>query len=220
MDSSGGGICQEAERPCRVCLQRMERIFLLVSQTTRLEQTILLNLKEKRENRHKESNRLEDLLEVFQYTQCSEPRDKIYGFLGLSHDCQASGSLQVDYSMSLFQLYVEVVMFFCRSKLLRNGSTNDLDRSMRVVRFSQMVLGLLGNPERESERLLITSDPIQASGAIGGPILTLGPTYNEMISSYNETKELKLCFESCYYRPQDIQRLMEGYESYEPVLYI
>lgn len=47
--------------------------------------------------------KLETLIEDFQYTMCEEPRDKIYGFLGLAHDCQ-DGSIQADYLKPLFGL--------------------------------------------------------------------------------------------------------------------
>jgi hypothetical protein len=47
----------------------------------------VLKLYEQREGRHGDTNRLEMLLENFADSQCTELRDKIYGFLGLAHDC-------------------------------------------------------------------------------------------------------------------------------------
>jgi hypothetical protein len=90
------------------------------------------NISNKRRDRHGYSNQLEILLESFQDAECQNPRDKIFGFLGLAHDCQ-DGSIQVDYGKPLFDLYAEVIFFFCRRKLFANGATNDLDRSMRLV---------------------------------------------------------------------------------------
>jgi hypothetical protein len=69
-----------------------------------------LKLKKQREGRHGEMNQLEQLLETYVHTGCQEPRDKIYGFLGLAHDCQ-NGSLNVDYSKPLLDLYMEVIAF-------------------------------------------------------------------------------------------------------------
>jgi hypothetical protein len=64
----------------------------------------VLKLYEQREGRHGDTNRLEMLLENFADSQCTELRDKIYGFLGLAHDCQ-DDQITVDYSKSLFDLY-------------------------------------------------------------------------------------------------------------------
>lgn len=74
------------------------------------EAVLPLKLKKHREGRHGDINKLEQLLETFAYTDCQEPRDKIYGFMGLAHDCQ-NGPLKVNYSISLLDLYKEVVAF-------------------------------------------------------------------------------------------------------------
>ena len=170
------------------------------------------NIHIKRNGRHGSSNRLETLLEDFQYTMCEEPRDKIYGFLGLAHDCQ-DGSIQADYSKPLFELYYDVIRFFCRRRLLRDGSPNDVDRSMRVVRFSQLVQKLLGGldhlpPFSRSDEL------VQARGALAGHIVSLGPTFSEMISSSVANKSWKLNFSDHYALPDDIEELRKANEAY------
>jgi hypothetical protein len=51
------------------------------------EVVLPLKLKKHREGCHRDINKLEQLLETFAYTDCQEPRDKIYGFMSLAYDC-------------------------------------------------------------------------------------------------------------------------------------
>jgi hypothetical protein len=74
------------------------------------EGTLPFKLEKQRRGRHGDTGRLEVLLANFSNAQCKEPRDKIYDFLGLAHDCQ-NDSLPVDYSKSLLDLYSDVVRF-------------------------------------------------------------------------------------------------------------
>jgi hypothetical protein len=67
-----------------------------------------LRLAEQREHRHGDSFLLANLVNVCQNSLCEEPRDKIYGFVGIAHDCQ-DASLPVDYSKSLFEVYEDVI---------------------------------------------------------------------------------------------------------------
>lgn len=72
------------------------------------EHNLICKLDEKRKGRHGSDNRLERLLEDFQYAGCKDRRDKVYGLLGLAYDCQ-DGSVEPDYTKSLFGLYTDVL---------------------------------------------------------------------------------------------------------------
>jgi hypothetical protein len=184
-------------------------------------------LDSKRKGRHTQSNRLEVLMEDFQNAQCTEPRDKVYGFLGMAHDCQ-DGIIEADYTKPLFDLYADVIAFFCRRRKFQNGSSNDLDRAMRVVRFSQLVQKLLGgatytiakpmNAASSQAALTRTSQIIQARAAITGEILDIGPTYQDMLSYSSANKRWRLSFEKWYSLPSHIQTLREVSEAYSLVL--
>ncbi|KAE9367276.1 HET-domain-containing protein, partial [Stipitochalara longipes BDJ] len=69
-----------------------------------------LKLSHSRQGRHGDSFLLANLMETCKDSLCEEPRDKVYGYLGIAHDCQ-DGSLPIDYSKSLFELYEDVVRF-------------------------------------------------------------------------------------------------------------
>ena len=98
--------------------------------TARKNQAI--TLADQREGLHGDSYLLANLMEACKDSLCEEPRDKIYGFVGIAHDCQ-DGSLPVDYGKSLFELYEDVVRFQYRSY----RSTNFKPKT--IVHFSQSV---------------------------------------------------------------------------------
>jgi hypothetical protein len=145
----------------------------------------------------------------------------------MAHDCQ-EGIIEADYTKPLSDLYADVIAFFCRMRKFQNGAWNDLDRSMRVVRFSQLVQELLGgatydiakpmNASSSQAALTYTSQIVQTRAAIIGEILDIGPTYQEMISSGSANKRWRLSFEKWYSLPSHIQTLREASEAYSLVL--
>jgi len=76
-------------------------------------------------------NNLEHLIESFQESLCSDPRDKVYGLLGLADDCQ-EGQLEVDYSRTLFEVYSNVIDLYYTTRR-RQGP------SQHTPRFSQIL---------------------------------------------------------------------------------
>ncbi|PMD29386.1 HET-domain-containing protein, partial [Hyaloscypha variabilis F] len=91
--------------------------FFLYARTRSIESVIApaLKLFNSREDRHGDSFLLANLMEACKESLCEEPRDKVYGYIGIAHDCQ-DGSLPIDYSKSLFELYEDVVQFYYRNK--------------------------------------------------------------------------------------------------------
>lgn len=177
---------------------------------------IMKDLDAKRKGRHDDSNRLEVLIEDFQYAQCAENRDKIYGFLGLAHDCE-DGSIEPDYTRPLFDLYSDTIKFFHRPRLLPNGDTGELDRSMRVVRFSQLIQRQLGGGIFSLAKSTST-EIFQAKAVIVSRVLQLGPTYDEMISSSAANQKWLSTFQIHYPLPQHIRQLREANEAYSEIL--
>lgn len=98
-------------------------------------------LAKQREDRHGDSFLLANLIEVCQESLCEEPKDKIYGFVGVAHDCQ-DDSLPVDYSKSLFELYEDVI----RHQYHWTKENPDMPTAnMRtIMHFSQVVQKVLG----------------------------------------------------------------------------
>jgi len=71
-----------------------------------------------------DENQIEILLENFQYAKCEDLTDKIYDFLGLTHGRQ-DGSLEADYSKSIFNLYADILRSFHHWRVHQNGLTNN-----------------------------------------------------------------------------------------------
>ena len=223
----------------RIPESQLSRYRIWGSGTFEKERLRIHNLYQKRLDRHGESNRLENLLEDFEYAQCAEVRDRIFGFLGLAHDFQ-EGLIQVNYSRQLFELYEDVVMFFCRPWLFLNGDSNVLDRATKVIRFSAMVQRLLGQPEFPLSPPRSTTSPFEtfsteavqdlplpsvsskkAIALLGfevGQILHLGPTYQDMISSSKANKSWVSSFASHYPLAQQTRSIREANEAYMPIL--
>ena len=77
-----------------------------------------------------EASRLETLLHEFYDAECSEPRDKVYGMLGISADCgelQHSDSVELtqfrgpqpDYSKHIVEVYFDVLLYLRDESSLR-----------------------------------------------------------------------------------------------------
>lgn len=178
----------------------------------------MYQLNKKRLGRHGDSNKLEQLLEDFQAAQCTEVRDKIYGFLGLAHDCEDS-NIVADYSKPVYELYSDIIRFFCRRRLLQEGGTNEVDRAMRLLRFSQIVYRMLQAPKPSCETSgALSSTVYQAKAAVWGSILELGPTYDDMISSSAANKSWKISYKAHYPFPEDRKKLLESNEAYNDIL--
>jgi len=96
-------------------------------------QTLLMR---RRLSRYPRLNPLGTWLRIVCYDdlRTSEPRDLIYGMLGISSDCQG-GVLKPDYDKPLLHVFLEA-LFFCRSA--RNWQDNDI--------FEQMMAEKLGLP--------------------------------------------------------------------------
>lgn len=177
-------------------------------------------LDEKRRGQHGPANRLEQLLADFQHAQCRETRDKIYGFLGLAHDCPPE--LRADYSKSLFDIYAEVLDTFSRPRNLPNGQKNTVDRMMRVVGYSQLVQRLLApevsyGPSSDSSKVY-QAQCIMAWGAITHRINHLGPARDRIVASIAANKQWRQSFARYFSLPQDVQLLLEANEAYFPVI--
>ena len=212
----------------RVCIgrhsEKWEEFLESLSQHARKydelsdQMRIIKNLDQKRRGRLDDTSRLEKLLEDFRYAECQEPRDRIYGLLGLAHDCQDQ-SIKADYTKSTFDLYTEVMGKFSRTqrtKGRRTGSSTAFDRSMRVVYFSQLVSSILGRPAYPH---LETGTRVLAIAAVAGEILDLGPTHVEILDDARKLKLWKSAYQTHYTYPTTQKKVREAIAAYDYFLY-
>jgi hypothetical protein len=95
----------------------------------------VLKFKKLRETKYLASRLLRNLLNDHQDAECKDPRDKIYGLVGLSTDCFRR--LPMDYRKTFWEIYKDVVTVHSfnpeilgLSKLLRSliGGTDKIPR--------------------------------------------------------------------------------------------
>jgi hypothetical protein len=171
--------------------------------------------------RHSNEHQLERLIGTFQRASCSEPRDKIFGLLGMAHDCD-SDVIEVNYEVSYFDLYSRMIELHKsmppKFDISADSSWQSIDRPIMLMRFSQLVQRTLGGLVEDAATTREPSEvPKQfhsVRGAVAGEILHLGPTYSETMSSLRANKIWKKAFEGCYQGRTGIERLREKDEAY------
>lgn len=103
-------------------------------------QKLAIPLLRHREDKDVDGNRLEIIIDKFQNAQCFEKRDKIFGLLGLASDVDEE--IEVDYKVSLFDLYKKLVDFQQAGPPIRDRDDPDdirpeVDRMVRLMKFSR-----------------------------------------------------------------------------------
>jgi hypothetical protein len=165
---------------------------------------------------------LVNLMEPCKESLCEEPRDKGYGCVGIAHDCQ-DGSLPIDYSKSLLELYEDVILFQYRAVKLDEKT---------IVHFSQLVQRLLGGPRAMLEDLARSRpgnpNPLSATyigedgsnifnviGVYGGRIYKVGPSYDDIVGIPDATWSWNVLPLTCQ---ADLKVLREKNEGFMKVL--
>jgi hypothetical protein len=130
-------------------------------------------------------NGLADWIESCIACNCHDPRDKVYGLVGLAHDYQntrddTSDILKVNYSRSLFEVYSDTINSYQASKRSRRGP------SQHVVRFSQVLQQSFNKPMELDlgARAYISVQPhgdlplMHVFGLLGGKIERVGVPFD------------------------------------------
>jgi hypothetical protein len=145
-------------------------------------------LSEKYKNGHK----LQNLLEIHQKALCKEPRDHIYGFVGLATDCV--NGFPLDYQKSLFEVWKDTVMY---KNADHESSRHD------IMKFGSLVERMLGGSAVATVGELSKDigmrmallppkrDSLHLSARLSGRIRFLGPTYEEIIGDLKKTAAWK-----------------------------
>ncbi|PNY28865.1 Heterokaryon incompatibility protein 6 [Tolypocladium capitatum] len=158
------------------------------------------NLDHLRRNKYGGSCSLRRLLENHAGARCKDPRDKVYGLVGLSSDGRG---FPMDYRKSLLDVWVDTVNFMSRNGLLPESCPER-------VAFCKLVRDLLGGGELrtvggvvqfhngEPDHSLVNADDGGESDEMArsamslradvlGVITSLGPSATELVSSLELT---------------------------------
>jgi hypothetical protein len=120
---------------------------------------------------------LRTLLETCERSLCQDPRDKVYGLLGLASNVK-DDELPVDYSKSMFELFWDVVWLTYKQE---PGSETPMLHAVELIRFSQLMQRSLGGPFPVDNKfqgdMSLTEHPfpqlVHLSGFITGTVLVL-----------------------------------------------
>jgi hypothetical protein len=127
---------------------------------------------------------LENLLIATEKSLCEDPRDKIYGLLGLAKDFRM-GDLDIDYSKPLHEIYQDVIRWYHGTPVRQKDSCS-LERFSQIVQLSfkghldpqtitsQPNPGLLGEIS-----LYLPSETFSTTAILKGPILPIERSFDD-----------------------------------------
>jgi hypothetical protein len=143
-----------------------------------------------REERYEGSHTLKRLLEEHKDAQCFEPRDKVYGLVGLATD---AAGFPMDYTKSLYEVWKDTMEFMNSEKLFTDKSqivpTGRLVKSLLMANNADPLSQVMkehGINQADSTQL-ITDPQSHHSFCLEavplGCIIHIGPSASEMVSS-------------------------------------
>lgn len=166
-----------------------------------------------------DAHKLQTLLENHQNALCKEPRDHVYGFVGLATDCV--DGFPLDYQKSLFEVWKDTVMYKNADReATRHG----------IMKFGNLVQRLLGGEggiatldeiRQDLNQRMALSPPkresLYFSARISGRISFLGPTYHEIIADLKKTAEWKVSIHQ-HIQPYFLPAAMEESDMFLEIL--
>lgn len=143
-----------------------------------------LKFAEELSHKYEHSQNLLSLLQNYRRSRCKDPRDKIYGLIGLASDCYG---FPIDYSKSTYEVWKDTMVFM---------TCNNMVEKLSIIALSRLVknrLGCqrLGPAETNGEYITQTEDPknnstrsesIKLTLIVVGVIVHIGPTLERVIA--------------------------------------
>lgn len=181
-----------------------DRFFRNITRFSKLDVNLnpAIGLARVREGRYKDDFLLPNLIKSCSHCLCELPHDKIYGFVGIAHDCEDL-SFPINYAKPLWELHEDTIRFFYNSV--------HIEGSKSIVRLSQLVLRLLGEIEGAPTSNFMHSECstpcnghlengsclFRVSGVNGGEVSILGPTYEELVGNPSSATTWNLALRRC-----------------------
>jgi hypothetical protein len=173
------------------------------------------------EKKHTDDIRLENLIEVFQEAQCTERRDKIYGFLGLVFD-GADDMIKVDYEIGFFDLYIRAMNLHQMTRPFDKQFGKEIERSVKLMKFSQLVQKVLDGAVEEDALTRSESNASKkfytARGSLTSEILYIGPIHSHAVSSTRADRIWKQEMEETFQATRDREKLRKEYGGYHQAM--
>jgi hypothetical protein len=168
-----------------------------------------LKLEKQLQEKYRRGHTLRELLENHQDAICKDPRDKIYGFVGLGVD---AAGFPMDYQKPLWEVWKDTMLFAKRHEMISGSDTvgfgklvnhllSDMHRSF-PVRLWTRCWNVATNDQVAREcnswtvprlPLSFTQDPIlfNLSAYVAGIIIYAGPSLEQILSVLDAEDEWK-----------------------------
>lgn len=179
-------------------------IKMMTLHSTIAEGPVLLN--QQIERKYEGSHTLRSLLYEYRNSQCQDPKDKIYGLIGLAVD--GHGFPKPDYNKPPIQIWTDVMEFMNGHRLFDENSENDIIFCGTLVRYLLMgtqstpVQQVLGPCVAEAETKLIhipemysrnkDSRVFEFKGYVVGCIQSIGPSTRDIAGNLGKVDEWSL----------------------------
>lgn len=175
----------------KVCFGKLDMrwdLFIHMVTMHRCDNEAPLRLHRQLQDRYTTGYTLKDLFERHKEAKCSDPKDKIYGLIGLAADAR---DFPMDYNKSTYEIWEDTMQFMNKYRMI--------DQS-EIVYFGRLIKGLLGldvctppqqvirpyEPDQSSTLLIeqnSDSRVIEVEGHILGYIQDVGPSTVEVAES-------------------------------------
>lgn len=160
------------------------RFIEMIKSIKGLTNSIPLKLDGQRQGRFEGGHTLSNLLRTNQAALCKDPRDKIYGFIGLAIDVH--NRFPMDYSKSTFEVFTDTIYFLNGDE---SRSQHDILDMSRLV--GRMLGGRTGLEPDEPARNFSAGDinlhsqirSLHVPGCLVGRINEIGPLHCDVVAN-------------------------------------
>ncbi|PON30110.1 hypothetical protein TGAM01_v201477 [Trichoderma gamsii] len=174
-----------------------------------------------RQEKYSGSHTLKRLLEEHEDAKCSDPRDKVYGLVGLASD---AAQFPVDYSKSLYEVWKDTMVFMNEWNLFKDEfktlKTGNLVKKLLMANLSDPLGQLSKAYEDEVDSTQIID---KLKGPFGfrlqavsiGCIIHVGPSTNDIVSMPDEATQWHIATQCLY----PAVELGSAHAEYDKLLY-
>lgn len=177
----------------------------------------VLRLAHHRKQYHHSGCGLIQLLETFGNCVCFDPRDKVYGLLGLANDCELD-TVAADYNKSTAEVFEDMVVFYYHQSLEQEISlANTHWRSPGMVRFTKLLRNLLFEDEIPDPKDSGRGGDGELNvfhfvGFFTGTVSLVGPMLDSVRDSLHQRNNLVATWHNAI-RPRPLEERHHVYES-------
>ena len=157
-----------------------------------------------RQEKYNDSHTLKRLLEEHREAKCLEPRDKVYGLVGLASDAAA---FPMDYSKSLHEVWKDTMVFMNHWGLFKDEAQilpiGALVKSLLMANHGDPLSQISKKHEDQVDSTQLLDDPnsslvFNLQAVPLGCIACVGPSASDIVSRPNEATEWRIAIQRLF----------------------